>query len=127
MPKILLVEDEISLAEMYQTKFKKEGFECLVANSIDQGLSLARQEQPDLILLDILFPIKSGYDMLKELKQDAKLWKVPVVILSNLPEGSVFEAGQKELLEGIPFLVKAHYTPSEVVKFVKKQLTKKKF
>ena len=125
MSKILIVEDEYSLADMYKVKFKNEGFECLVANSIDQGLDLARQKRPDLILLDILFSIKSGYDMLKELKQDSKLWKVPVVILSNLPEGSVFEPGQKEFLDGTPFLVKARYTPLEVVKFVKNILEKK--
>jgi len=125
-PKILIVEDEFSLAEMYKTKFEKEGFQVILADSVDRGLSLARCEKPDLILLDILFSIKSGYEMLKELKEDINLRKIPVVILSNLPRDSVFKPEQKELLADIPYLVKTYYTPSEVVKFVRKFLKEKK-
>ena len=82
--KILIVEDEPFLLELYDAKLTQEGFDAVKAGDGQAGLSLARLEMPDLILLDILMPKVDGYEMLKKLKADGKTKKIPVVIFSNL-------------------------------------------
>jgi len=83
MPKILIIEDEKVLAQMYKEKFEKEGFEVYLAFTSNEGLDLAKKEKPDLILLDILLPGKDGISFLKWLKNELQISSIPVVVLSN--------------------------------------------
>lgn len=119
-PVILLAEDDSLLANMYKTKFIKEGFQVLTAEDGEIALKIALEQRVDLIILDIMMPKLSGIDMLKKLRQDPKGAKIPVVVLSNL-------AQQKEAQEAIQlgvkeFLIKANLTPSQVVIKVKQYL-----
>lgn len=120
MKKILLIEDDPLLVDIYTTKFKEAGFELEVAADGEEGLKKIRDEKPDLVLLDIVLPQFDGWEVLRKVKTDKALKGIKVVVLSNLGQKSEVEKGLK--LGAAKYLIKAHYTPSEVVKEVKKVL-----
>jgi len=116
MAKILLVEDDAVLVEMYQAKFELEGHEIRVATNGEECLKVVESYVPDLILLDILMPKLNGFHVLKELKKRPKLRQVPVILLTNLGEAEVDM--NKELASALgvtDYLIKSHHTPDEVV------------
>ena len=120
MKQILLIEDDPFLVEIYTTKLKKAGFQVVVAGDGDEGLRKMKEKTPDLLLLDIVLPSLNGWEILRNIKKNPKLSNVKVVILSNLGERDEIEKGLK--LGAVRYLVKAHYTPSEVVEEIKKIL-----
>jgi DNA-binding response OmpR family regulator len=117
MKKILLVEDDPFLVDIYRTKFQEEGFSVSTAKEGEEALNKIREEMPDIILLDIVLPGSDGFDVLRELKKDEKFKKIKVVVLSNLAQKGEVEKGLA--LGADKYLIKAHYTPGEVVKEVK--------
>lgn len=117
---VLLVEDEKMLAEMYSTKFAMEGYEVVKAFDGAEGLAAAKRSTPDIILLDIIMPKMDGFAVLKELKADAKLKEVPVVLLTNLGQDDDVAKGKK--LGATDYFVKADHTPAEVVAKVQETL-----
>ena len=112
--KILIIEDEPLLAEMYETRISREGFKVSVAQSVVQGIELAKREKPNLILLDILLPDGNGIDFLVMKQKEEGIASIPVVTFSNFddPEAKkrALELGAKE------YLLKTDYTPQELVK-----------
>ena len=118
--KILLIEDEEMLANMYEVKFKNEGFDIVKALDGAQGLEMAKSVKPDFILLDIIMPKMDGFSVLKALKEDGTTKDVPVMLLTNLGQDEDIERGKK--LGSVGYLVKANITPSEVVDAVKKAI-----
>jgi len=118
--KILLVEDDPFLKDIYTTKLKEEGFVTLVADNGKLALDLLKKEDPDLMLLDIVLPEVTGWELLSEIKKNKKFKNLPVIILSNLGQKQEVSKGIK--LGAARYLIKAHYTPSEVIKEVKKTL-----
>lgn len=120
MKKILLIEDEKTLSDMYCLKLKQEGFEVLRTIGAEEGIELAKKEKPDLILLDILLPKMDGISALKILKRDLTTKSIPVLIFSNLYTTQV----EKEvIMAGAEcYLLKTNYTPSQVVKKIKSYL-----
>lgn len=120
--KILLIEDDTFLAGMYVTKLQLEGFTVNLANDGEKGLALAQADPPDIILLDIILPKMSGFDVLKSLKQDVRTKKSPVVLLTNLGQRDDVQKGLQ--LGAKDYLIKAHFMPSEVVEKIKKLVAK---
>lgn len=125
MKQILLVEDDPFLIDIYATKFKEEGFQVEVANDGEEGLRKLREgegneEKFDLLVLDIVLPHVDGWEILKEIKASEKLKNLKIVILSNLGQKGEVEKGVK--LGATKYLIKAHYTPSEVVAEIKQLL-----
>lgn len=118
MKKILLVEDDPFLIDIYKKKLENSGFEVKVAKQGNKAIKLAIDERPDLIILDIVLPEMDGWEILKKLKSDNKTKNIQVVFLSNLGQKQEVEKGLK--LGAIKYLIKAHYTPSDVVKEIKK-------
>jgi DNA-binding response OmpR family regulator len=118
--KILLIEDDAFLAEVYSTKFDLEGLTCDLATTGEKGLELARKELPDLILLDILLPSLDGFAVLKALKKDHKTRDIPVVLLTNLSQKEDIREGLK--LGAVDYLIKAHFMPAEVIAKIKNVL-----
>jgi DNA-binding response OmpR family regulator len=120
--KILIVEDDNFLMGMYLSKLELEGFKVVSALDGEKALRLAKKELPDIILLDLLLPKKSGFDVLAELKRDEQTKAIPVIVLTNL--------GQKEDIDKCfklgaeDYLIKAHFIPSEVIAKIKKALEK---
>lgn len=121
--KILLIEDDPFLLNMYATKFELENFEVVVADDGDKGAKLAIKESPDIILLDIILPKKDGFEVLEIIKADEKARKIPVVLLTNLSQKSEIEKGMA--MGANDFLIKAHFMPSEVVTKIKKIIGEK--
>lgn len=117
---LLLVEDDPLLINMYQSKFSSEGFQVFTATDGEAGLTLAKSEKPDIIILDIMMPKLDGIEVLRRLRQDPNFQNIPVLMLSNLSEASkqreAMQLGAKE------FLVKANLTPTQVVDKIKTHL-----
>ncbi|MFH1598479.1 MAG: response regulator [Patescibacteria group bacterium] len=118
--KILLIEDEKMLAEMYRTKFAKEGYKIDLAFDGDEGIRAAKAEKPDIILLDIILPKLDGFLVLKELKDDPVTKNIPVVLLSNLGQDEDIKKGKS--LGANDYFVKANHTPAEIVDKVRSVL-----
>lgn len=116
--KVLLVEDDIFLRDIYFEILSQEGFTVLTADDGEAGLKLGK-DNPDaqLMLLDIMLPKMHGIDLLKQLKADPKSAGIPVVILSNLTEQRVIQEALSAGAAG--FLVKVKYTPPQVLEKVK--------
>jgi DNA-binding response OmpR family regulator len=117
---ILIIEDEKDVQDIYKTKFEKKGYKILLANSGAIGIDLAIHQTPDLILLDLVLPLKEGFAVLEELKNNPKTKNVPVVILSNLDQDYEIKMGKN--LGAEAFLTKAETTPNEVVRVVEEIL-----
>ncbi len=121
--KILLVEDDPFLLNMYATKFELENFKVIVAEDGEKGVKLAMKESPDIILLDIILPKMNGFEVLKKLKDDKELSKIPVILLTNLSQKNEIEQGLA--MGAKDYLIKAHFMPSEVVDKIKEVLKSK--
>ncbi len=123
MLKILTIEDDKFLRELIKRKLQEVGFEAVSASNGEEGLKLAKAEKPNLILLDLIMPGMDGFTTLKELQKDPLLASVPVIILSNL--GQQDDIDKAKQLGAVDFLVKAHFTPNEIVDKINKILNKK--
>ena len=125
--KILVVEDEPFLLDLYQTKLLQEGYEIFVARNGAEGIEMAKSHLPDLILLDILMPKVDGYGLLKAIKSDKNTKNIPVIIFSNLSQKEEIEKGLK--LGASDYIIKTSVTPTQlaahVAIFLKKQKGKK--
>ena len=82
MPKILVIEDEPSIRILVKINLTASGYKVFVAGNGEEGLKLAQQEHPGLILLDLRLPGMSGWDVLMVLKTNRKLQKIPVIIMT---------------------------------------------
>lgn len=122
--KILLVEDDSFLVEMYTTKFELEGFEVSSAEDGQKGLEMVKKDRPDIILLDILMPKMDGFAVLDALKKDKETVDIPVILLTNLGQKDDVKKGFEKGAVG--YLIKAHFMPSEVVDKIKKILKEHK-
>jgi len=123
MKKILLVEDDPFLIDIYTSKLEKECFSVKISESGEDCLKKINQEKPDLILLDILLPKIDGWEILKKIKSDKKLKNIKIIILSNLYQKEDIEKGLS--LGADKYLIKANYDPKEVIEEIKKILNKK--
>ncbi len=121
--KVLIVDDDNFLLEMYALKFKEAAFEVDVAQTGQLAIEKTRQMEPDVVLLDIVLPEKDGFEVLQEIKSPKNKTSPLVVMLTNL--GQKDDTDRSIRLGADDYVVKAHFTPSEVVEKVKKLLTKK--
>jgi DNA-binding response OmpR family regulator len=117
---ILLVEDDAFVSDIYHTKLTQEGYDLMVAENGLEALKKLEEKNPDLILLDIIMPYMDGIEVLKKLKENEEWKKIPVIILTNLSQKEEVEEGLK--IGANDYLIKSHFTPSEVVAKVKKLL-----
>lgn len=121
--KVVIVEDEKMLADMYKTKFSMENFDAKKANDGKAGFELVKKVQPDIVLLDIIMPKLDGFAVLKMIKEDPELADIPVILLSNLGQDEDVKKGKK--LGAADYFVKSNHTPAEVVQKVKQVLNLK--
>ena len=118
--KILIIEDEKILGEMYQDKFTQAGFKTILINTAEEGIKATSKEKPDLILLDILLPKANGISFLKKLKKDKNLSSIPVVAFSNYDDQEVKKEAHQLGVED--YLIKTNYTPQEIIEKIKNYL-----
>lgn len=122
--KIAIIEDDQAIVEMYRIKFEAEGFEVEAAENGRLGLELVEKFKPDLILLDLLMPEMTGTEMLAAMRKTDWGKNIKVVIMTNVSKDEVTPPVSELHVEG--FIVKAHYTPHEVVATVMQVLAEKK-
>jgi DNA-binding response OmpR family regulator len=119
---ILLVEDDTFISGMYIAKMTLAKFDVTLATNGLEALALAKKTKPALILLDVIMPKLDGFGVLRELKKNRNLAKIPVILLTNLnDQGSVEKA---KLFKVEDYLVKAHFRPDEVVAKIRQVLKK---
>jgi DNA-binding response OmpR family regulator len=124
--KILIVEDDKFLRDLIIKKLNTEGYETVFAVGGEEGLKKVEEEKPDLVLLDLILPGIDGFEVLKQIKSHSSdaVKKIPVIILSNLGQRDDVEKGIN--LGAIDFLIKAHFTPGEIIDKIKQVLKEKK-
>ena len=120
--KILIIEDEHILADMYADRFKQAKWKVVSVTSSNEGLSITRKEKPDIVLLDILLFNGDGLEYLTAKKEDKIIAKIPVIVFSNLEDSKIKEDALK--LGVLEYLLKTDYTPQELVARVNLHLQK---
>lgn len=110
---ILVVEDDRFLSAMYADKLLLSGFQVVTAFDGEEGLTAAREHQPQAILLDILLPKLDGFEVLRRLRAEPQFKAVPVIVLTNLSQPEQVKRGLE--LGASDYLIKAHFVPAEVV------------
>ena len=111
--KILIVEDDNFVAEVYSTKLMEMGYEIMVAQNGEEGLVSLKNNKIDLILLDIIMPVMGGIEMLEVMKKNEEWKKIPVILLTNVGEKESIQKVQEMGVKN--YLIKSHFTPAEVI------------
>lgn len=120
--KILFVEDDIMFGDAIKDTLIKHGLNVVWAKNGKEGLNMAKQEQPDLILTDLLMPEMDGIEMLKQIHKDKSLAKIPCIALTNLNDTQTI---QTCLENGVyDYLVKSDVSPSDLLERIKDKLLK---
>ena len=117
MKKILFVEDEQAIQKTFGEFLTASGYQVISALDGELGLSLAKKEKPDLILLDIILPKLHGLEVLNSLKKDNETKDIPVIILTNIEEAGDVEKAIE--LGATAYLVKTSYKLDELLLKVK--------
>ena len=121
--KVLFIEDEESLQRTLTDALREAGYDALSAYDGEQGLEVARSQTPDLILLDIILPRRSGYEVLEELKAQDATKHIPVMVLTNLERISDVE--RMLSLGATNYLVKANYQIPDILTKIRHVLSRK--
>lgn len=118
---ILLVEDDSFISGMYYTKLVSLGFKVEIAEDGEVAWEkLQKDPLPDLVLLDVVLPKKDGFEILEALRGAERTKSLPIILLTNLGQKPDVERGIK--LGANDYIIKAHYTPTEVVEKITKLL-----
>lgn len=116
MQKIAIIEDEPSITNMYSMKLELSGYKVVTANNGKDGLELIEKEKPVLVLLDLKMPVMTGDEMLAKMRATEWGAKIKVIVLTNISRDEAPKSLQ--LLNIDRYIVKAHYTPAQVVELV---------
>ncbi len=108
--RVLFVEDDADLAEMYRLKLELDGYTVTRAADGEEGLRMAKAIHPDIVFLDIRLPRMDGFQVLERMRADEELRHIPVIILSNYGENELVERGLK--LGALEYLIKAETSPA---------------
>ena len=116
LKKLLIIEDEPMLIEMYLAKFNKQELSIISANSAEQGFAMTKKEKPDLILLDMLLPMGNGIDFLEKIRKDENIKDTKVLVFSNYDEPDT----KKKAMEfgAVDYLIKTNYTPNQITAII---------
>jgi DNA-binding response OmpR family regulator len=111
--KILMVEDDIFLRKLYRDQLTRKGFQFTEAINGEEGTNKIISEHPDLVLLDLMLPLKNGFDVLKEIKHNKDTENIPVIIISNLGQESDIKEGLN--LGAEDYFVKTEMRLSDII------------
>jgi len=128
--KILCVEDEKDLVNIYQSACEKNGYVFMATADIAEAQNIAQRENPDLILLDLILPLKvndlinltakQGFDFLERIKKTETLNKIPVIVLTNL--NTIDDRERARKLGAVDYIIKADILPKEICTKIKEYL-----
>lgn len=122
MDKVLLVEDNDALIEIYSIIFKHQNFNIEVAINGEEALQRVKTFNPDIILMDVMMPKLNGIQTLEKLKADELTKNIPVLMLSNIADSE--QEKKASSLGAAGYLIKSHYLPLDVVKITKDTILK---
>ena len=108
--RLLLVDDDVDVATMYEMQLTAHGFHVITAHSGAEAIARAGADSPDLIYLDLGLPEMHGFDVLRQLRAAPATARIPVVILTNYSEPELMERGRE--LGAHHYLIKAHTPPA---------------
>ena len=117
---ILLVDDDLTLLEMYEDRLKAEGYDITRATNGEEALQKLRETKPALVILDIMMPKVNGFDVLKNIRADQEFKNIPVIVLTALIQDVDRAQGKK--LGATDYIVKSETMPWEVIAKIKKAL-----
>ncbi len=120
---ILIVEDDDFFRSLLSKKISSEGFVALEAIDGEKGIKMVKEKKPDLIILDLLLPNIDGFEVLSQIKADASVSSIPIIILSNLGQQEDVERGLK--LGANDYLIKSQFDINQVIDKIKNILEKK--
>src|SRR3954469_9042453 len=120
MPKILLVEDDNNLREIFQMRLQAEGYSTAVAADGEEGLVVAMKERPDLIIADVMMPKLSGFEMVENLRSAPEMKDTKVIMMTAL--GQAEDRARGEKLGVVKYLVKSQVTLEDFVRVVREVL-----
>ncbi len=122
--KVLIIEDDKFLIKLYGDTLRRNNFEVVDAATGGEGFHKALKEKPDLIILDLVLPRKSGFEVLSEIKTNSEIKDTPVIILSNLGQDSDIKRGKD--LGAVSYLVKSDFSVNKLPEIVKEEIAKSK-
>lgn len=111
--KILLVEDDPFLSSLLKNRLTKEQIEVQHAHDGQEALDVLKTTKPDLILLDLILPKKSGFEVMEGVRQDPQLANAPIIIISNLGQTEDIQKGQE--LGAVEYFIKAKTSIDDLV------------
>ena len=117
---ILLIEDEPFLSSLLKNRLQREKFEMLMAKDGEEAIKILKSSEPNLVLLDIILPKKSGFEILEDLKSDPELIdkrEIPIIIISNLSQPEDIQKSKD--LGAIEYFVKAKTSIDDLVSKIK--------
>ncbi len=117
--KILLAEDEPHIARLIVFKLEREGYEVTWTKDGGEALESIKNNIPDLVLLDVMMPVMDGFDVLKKVKEDERLWKIPVIMLTA--KGQIKDVERGFDLGSDDYIVKP-FRPDELVARIRRKL-----
>ena len=122
--KVLLIDDDVDFVEATKIVLESKPYEVIVAKEGNEGLRKAREEKPDLIILDIIMPVKDGFTAAEEFKKDPELSKIPVVMLTSFAArgGETSIAASRGLTLETEDYIDKPVSPEELLNMVEKQL-----
>ena len=126
--KILLVEDDVFLSSLLKNRLQKEDLEVILAKDGEEALKLLKETKPNLILLDLILPKRSGFEVMEDIRSDPSLQiqvqDVPIIIVSNL--GQEADIKRSEELGAVEYFVKAKTSLDDLGKKIKEFLISSK-
>jgi CheY-like chemotaxis protein len=120
MPKVLLVEDDNNLREIFQMRLQAEGYSTAVAADGEEGLVVAMKEKPDLIIADVMMPKLSGFEMIENLRSSPEMKDTKVIMMTAL--GQAEDQARGEKLGVVKYLVKSQVTLEDFANVIKEVL-----
>jgi len=118
--KILIVEDEVMLLDVMRDEFTNAGFSVVTAKDGNEGLVCAKKHTLDIMLVDVLMPNMDGMGMLKAMRQDPALHKIPAIVLTNLNDTKTIQSALEN--GAYDYMVKSDWNPKDLVAHVKEKL-----
>ena len=121
-PKILIVEDDLDVADMLNAYFRVQGYEVFTVNWGEDGVRASQASRPDLIILDIRLPDIDGYEVARRVRSDRRTHEIPIIFLTGSPERN---AEERAIELGARFYIKKPYDPEELLDAVRRALENK--
>jgi len=118
--RILIIEDDEFISDVYQKKLALEGYSVDLARDGEEALRKIREQKPDLVLLDIMIPLKDGFQVLSDMRNDSSLSDIRVMVMSNLSQGK--DIARAKELGAVDYIVKSNVGLPEIVARVRRQL-----